>query len=173
MERSQKVCYDLCQKDFVFGFLPMVVFSFQLHLRCRRSEASFSFASKKMSFLRAHRAQTSRFPQERGWTSCSLLAVPLTFAPPSRPFWVGSSWGMASSFLLKLCPILGLYLYGAVLPPLGPNAGQQQVERSELQHAERRPLQPAPRGNRSHDGGSALKENGGLGRNLGRKANIC
>lgn len=138
----------------------MVVFSFQLHLRCRRSEASFSFASKKMSFLRAHRAQTSRFPQERGWTSCSLLAVPLTFAPPSRPFWVGSSWGMASSFLLKLCPILGLYLYGAVLPPLGPNAGQQQVERSELQHAERRPLQPAPRGTAATTGAQRSKKTG-------------
>jgi len=70
-------CYNPCQKDLVFNFLPMVVFSFQLLSRCQRSEGSFSFASKKTHFLIAPRASNSHsFLRNWAEKSCSLLACP-------------------------------------------------------------------------------------------------
>lgn len=118
-------CNNLCQKEKILfsTFFLWLPFPFKLLSHCQRSEASFSFASKKTYFLIVYKSHYSSETELKRVANSSLIQ--LTFAPPSQILLGGEQVRVMSCFLLKLCPILVLYLYHvAAVSFLGPNTSQ-------------------------------------------------
>lgn len=120
--------YNLCQKEKILfsTFFLGLSFPFDYFHVVRGLKPVLALLARKCTSLQHTGSRTLTVSPETALKSVadSSLAQ-LTFAPPSQIFWGGEQAGVMSCFLLKLCPILVLYLYPvAAVSDLGPNTSQ-------------------------------------------------